>query len=86
MLKHLRLTHKDKEHVWNDNDFIAQLKCFTKSTSNGFVQSESSNTNESSTDEKNIGLQKNSSSSGIGAIDNGELKYDYFAITICPKW
>lgn len=74
MLKHLRLIHKDKEHFWNDNEFIAQLKYYTKAAApatNGFVQSESSNTNESSTDEKNnASSKKSSSSSVIGAIDN----------------
>lgn len=74
MLKHLRVAHKDKEHFWSDNDFIAQLKFYTKSTTNGFVQSESSNTNESSTDEKNnASPPKKPSASVVGSIDNGEF-------------
>lgn len=76
MLKHLRLQHKDKEYIWSDNDFIAQLKYFTKSSSNGFAQSESSNTNESSTDERNNGTQKKLTSSVIGSIDHGEFKFN----------
>lgn len=74
MLKHLRVAHKDKEHFWSDNDFIAQLKFYTKSTTNGFAQSESSNTNESSTDEKNnASPPKKPSTSVVGSIDNGEF-------------
>lgn len=74
-MKHLRVTHKDKEHIWSDNEFIAKLKYYIKTTSNGFVQSESSNTNESSTDEKKIinHLPKKSSTSAIDSIDNGEF-------------
>lgn len=85
MLKHLRLQHKDKEHVWSDNEFIAQLKYYTKSASNGFVPSESSNTNESSIDEKN-GSYAKKSASVLGSIDNGEFNainlIKHFPVTI----
>lgn len=89
MLKHLRLIHKDKEHFWSDNDFIAQLKYYTKTTTNGFVQSESSNTNESSTDEKNNASPSKPSSSVVGSIDNGEFnaiqpRKRYSVISIRP--
>lgn len=60
MLKHLRLNHKDEEHIWNDNSFIAQLKRYTKPALEGYMQSESSNTNESK------------AASDIDSVDNGE--------------
>lgn len=72
MMKHLRLIHKENEHIWNDSSFIASLKSYTKAPSDGYVQSESSNTNESSTDERNHIHSKNTSSD-IGSIDHGKL-------------
>lgn len=71
MIKHLRVTHKEEEHIWNDGSFIAQLKKYTKAPTDGFAQSESSNTNESSTDEKNIALSKKIIKDLGCSMDNG---------------
>lgn len=67
MIKHLRLTHKGEEQIWSEGNFIAKLKKFTNPSNDGFIQSESSNTNESSTDERNNFQSKNTSSSGISS-------------------
>lgn len=72
MIKHLRIAHKDEEHIWNDGSFIAQLKQYTKAPVDGFIQSESSNTNESS----NLAEERNNTQSKrtmttIGSMDNG---------------
>lgn len=72
MIKHLRLVHKENEHIWKDGSFIAQLKSYTKAPLDGFVQSESSNTNESSTDERN-NIHSKKTSSDIGSIDHGKF-------------
>lgn len=74
MIKHLRLIHKEQEHIWNDSNFIAQLKRDTSAPADGFIQSESSNTNESSnlTDERN-NVQPKRTSTNIGSMDNGNL-------------
>lgn len=69
MLKHLRIAHEEEEHIWCDENFITRLKRCTK-VPDGFVQSESSNTNESSTDERN-NIQLKNISSDISSIDNG---------------
>lgn len=72
MIKHLRVVHKEEEHIWSDGNFIAQLKKYITAPVDGFgIQSESSNTNESSTDEKN-NIQPKKASSDIGALDNGK--------------
>lgn len=70
MIKHLRVVHKEEEHIWSDGNFIAQLKKYTKMPMDGFAQSESSNTNESSTDERN-NIQPKKTSSDISSLDNG---------------
>lgn len=74
MIKHLRVVHKEEEHIWSDGNFIAQLKKYTTAPlADGFgIQSESSNTNESSTDEKNNIQPKKVSSDMHGALDNGK--------------
>lgn len=74
MIKHLRIAHKDEEHIWNDVSFIAQLKRYTKAPVDGFIPSESSNTNESShlTDERS-NVQSKRTSTDIGSMDNGNL-------------
>lgn len=74
MIKHLRIAHKDEEHIWNDVSFIAQLKRYTKAPVDGFIPSESSNTNESSqlTDERS-NVQPKRTSTDIGSMDNGNL-------------
>lgn len=67
ILKHLRVVHKEQEHIWNDVNFIAQLKNYT--TVHTFAQSESSKES-SSTDERN-NIQAKKTPSDISSLDNG---------------
>lgn len=64
ILKHLKVVHKEEEHIWSDGNIILQLNKNTKSSVEGLAQSESSNTNESSTDERNNVSHK--------TLDNGK--------------
>ncbi|XP_031635665.1 uncharacterized protein LOC116348727 [Contarinia nasturtii] len=80
MIKHLRIVHKEEEHIWSDGNFVAQLKKYTKAPTDGFVQSESSNTNESSTDERH-NIQSKNLTSDINSMDNdanGEIYKNVF--------
>lgn len=69
IIKHLRILHKDQEHIWSNGEFIAELKQNVEYSEN-FEQSESSNTVESGSDEKHHNEKSVSKNNHIDAILN----------------